>query len=70
MSIHDADTLIIARPPRKRRPRWRRWYVIIPAAALAALIAITALGAAIGQPIPVKTTVIKTTTATAYQESP
>ena len=46
MSIHDDPTQAMppVQPPRKRRPVWRRWYVISPAALAAGIIMISALG--------------------------
>jgi hypothetical protein len=59
----DSPTMIIP-VPRRKRPRWRRWYVVIPAAILAALIGITALGAAVGPyPAAVKATTVKISAA-------
>lgn len=62
MALHDAPTVIIPRP-RTRRPRWRRWCLIVPAAVLTVLIAITALGAAIGPPSAGKAAAVKTSAA-------
>lgn len=45
MSTDDTPTQIMTPPPGKpRKPRWRRWYVITPAALAAGIIMISALG--------------------------
>ena len=47
MSIHDDPTQTSpAQPPRKRRPWYRRWYVISPAALAVGIITISAIGTA------------------------
>ena len=47
MSIHDDPTQTsTTQPPRKRRPWYRRWYVISPAALAVGIITISAIGTA------------------------
>jgi hypothetical protein len=67
----------VAAPPRRRKRWYQRWWAFrLPALLLAALIGITALGAAVGPAPAVKATIMKTVAAaTSYcpagrQETP
>lgn len=54
MSIHDDPTQTSpAQPPRKRRPWYRRWYVISPAALAVGIITISAIGGTAAKSTPV-----------------